>query len=188
MNVPGLNLSSTDEHQKKSNKMDQDHITKLAHALIAHSIDDGGHAAREVSDYLKSIQTQMMKAKYELEKITKVGSSAKTNKIVGDSVRKTLNEVSSAVTALQFFDRISQRMEHSANVLKMLHEEEHKINFEDSAEVRRALVRIYNGLTMDDERDLFRSVENGEDLKKALKSAKKRLNGMIASGGKLELF
>ena len=188
MNVPGLNLRSTEEHQKKSNEMDQDLISKLAHALIAHSIDDGGQAAREVSDYLKSIQTQMMKAKYELEKITRVGSSAKTNKIIGDSVRNTLNEVSSAVTALQFFDRISQRMEHSANVLKMLHEEEHRINFEDKAEVRRALVRIYNGLTMDDEREIFRSVENGEDLRKALKNAKKRLNDMLSNGGKVEMF
>ena len=188
MNVPGLDLRSSEEHQKKSNAMDQDLIAKIAHALITHSIDDGGQAAREVSDYLKSIQTQMMKAKYELEKITRVGSSVKTNQIVGDSVRNTLKEVSNAVTALQFFDRISQRMEHSANVLKMLHEEESKINFEDKAEVRRALVRIYNGLTMDDERELFRQVENGEDLKKALKSAKKSLTAMLASGGRVEMF
>lgn len=187
MNVPELNLRSR-ENQAKSTEMDREMIAKLAHALIAHSIGDGDQAAKEVSDYLKSIQTQMTKAKYELEKITRVGSSAKTNKLIGDSVRGTLDEISNAVTALQFFDRISQRMEHSANVLKMLHDSETKVNFEDEAEMRRALVRIYNGLTMDDEREIFRCVESGDDVKKTLKTAKGSLKSMLNSGGKLELF
>lgn len=186
MNVPGFRQLSGEEQQQT--KMDDEIIAKLAHALIAHSISDGDRASREVSDHLKKIQDQMNRAKYELEKISRVGSSVKTNKTVGDSVRKTLDEINEAVVSLQFFDRISQRMEHSINAIRILHDPNSKVQSGDEADIRRALVRIYNGLTMDDERDLFRSVESGEAIDKAVKSASKKLKEMLKGKGNIQLF
>lgn len=187
MNVPGLSGQLSREEQQR-NKMDEEIIARLAHALIAHCISDGDRASKEVSDHLKSIQTQMSKARYELEKITRVGSSVKTNKLVTDSVMESLKEINEAVVALQFFDRIAQRMEHSIDAIKVLHDPSTRVDVSNEAEIRRALVRIYNNLTMEDERDLFRKVESGEDINKALRSATKSLKEMLDNKNNIELF
>ncbi|MDH5547411.1 MAG: hypothetical protein OEZ43_17645 [Gammaproteobacteria bacterium] len=187
MNVPGFSLFSREDSNEPAS-LDERLMARLAHAFIAHTVADGDSASREVTDALLSMQKQMMKAKYELEKIVKVGSSVKTNKTIHDTVNKTLADISDAVVAMQFFDRISQRLEHTSNVIRLLYDIEYSVNFDDPAEVRRALVRIYNSLSMDDERELFRSVKDGDDLKKALRAAHKRLRTMLNSSGSIQLF
>lgn len=177
MDVPRLNVFSKEEAEEAS--LEEEIFSKIAHALIAHSRDDGDIASHDVSSSLAKVNKRLLKAKIELDKVTKIGAGARTNKEIGVAIDSSLEEIRNTMVSLQFFDRIAQRMEHAMAFLDILHSQQGNTRLANEAEVRRALVRLYNVLTMEDERDIFRSIERGESLKRALKNGHKKLKNML---------
>lgn len=184
MNLSGFGLAASQEDQQ----IDERVFAKLAHAFIQHTVQDGEKSSREVSEHLGVIQEQLLIAKYELEKVHKIGVSAKVNQAIAESLMNCLSEMVQATTTMQFFDRSAQRLEHASTMLAMIHDKDVQVDFTNVADGRRAMVRMYNGLSMEDERVLFQAIERGENMKKAVKSAQKTLKNTILNKDNIELF
>lgn len=184
MNLSGLGFASSQEEER----IDERLFARIAHALMLHNSQDGEKSSREVSEHLGMIQEQLKIAQYELEKVHKIGVSAKVNKAIAESLMNCMSEMIKATTAMQFYDRTQQRLEHAATALSMIHDKNVRVDFDNDADIRRALVRLYNTLSMEDERVLFRAVEHGENLKKAVKAAQKALKNTVDGDNNIEFF
>jgi len=168
--------------------MEKDDLARLAHALIELCIEDGDESVTLVSERLTTIQDNLMQAKYEMERLSRIGESSKSNHMIVSRVKSSIDNMNEAFVSLQFFDRISQRMDHANRFLKALHDQEDGIKFDQGSNASEALVALYNGLTMEDERVLYRAIEQGDSISGAINKAKTDGSKNVDDGGDIELF
>lgn len=168
--------------------MEKEDLSRLAQAMIQLCIEDGDESVTVVSERLTTIQDNLMQAKYEMERLSRIGESAKSNHMIVSRVRSSIENMNEAFVSLQFFDRISQRMDHANGFLKAIHDQKESIDFTQGDRTSEALNVLYNGLTMEDERILFRAIEDGENISDAIHKAKTNSCKNVDDDGGIELF
>jgi len=168
--------------------MEKEDLSRLAQAMIQLCIEDGDESVTVVSERLTTIQDNLMQAKYEMERLSRIGESAKSNHMIVSRVRSSIENMNEAFVSLQFFDRISQRMDHANGFLKAIHDQKESIDFTQGDRTSEALNALYNGLTMEDERILFRAIEDGENISDAIHKAKTNSCKNVDDDGGIELF
>ena len=169
--------------------MEKEDLSRLAQALIELCIQDGDESVTHVSERLTTIQDNLMQAKYEMERLSKVGdTSNNSNHMVVSRIRNSIENMNEAFVSLQFFDRISQRMDHANKFLKAVHDQQEAIEFGQGECTSDALMVLYNGLTMEDERILYRAIEEGESIPVAINKAKTDAEKSNDDDGDIELF
>ena len=143
----------------------------LSVALIRFCIQDGDAASEEISDRLSSIQALVDQAKEQL-------SAAENTNEINEKLDSIALEVMNAVISLQFFDRISQRMEHAIESVEVISDA--------ASEKAKTLDQRF---TMDDERILYDALLEGCSVDEALEKANQKLNDTIdCQGTDIELF
>lgn len=161
---------------------------KVARAFIELSVQDGDDSSGALSQHLAAMQGSLVRARYELEKVTKIGVSAKTNRNIGEAINECISQMAEAMVALQFFDRVAQRLNHASRFL----ESAHTVATDDMADAamqRRERLRFYNILSMEEERSMFRALEEGADVKSAVRQGLAALKQNIDNpGDHIELF
>ena len=146
-------------------------FSDLAIALIKFCNQDGDEASKEISERLSAMQAQVNEAKALLDDSD--NATAVSEKLDGMSM-----EIMNTVIALQFFDRISQRMEHAVESIEVISDA--------ASEKAKTLEQRF---TMDDERILYDALLEGCSVDEALERANLRLNDTIESHGTdIELF
>lgn len=146
-------------------------FSDLAIALIKFCVQDGDNASKEISDRLTTMQAQVNGA------ISLLGSDDHAIAI-GGKLNDLSSEIMNTVIALQFFDRISQRMEHAVESVEAISDA--------ASEKSKTLEQRF---TMDDERILYDALLEGCSVEEALDKANQRLNDTIESNGTdIELF
>ncbi len=149
-------------------------FSDLAVALIKFCVQDGDSASKEISERLSAMQSQVNEAKALLEK----SSDSENTAVVTEALNGMSSEIMNAVIALQFFDRISQRMEHAVESVEVINDA--------SSEKAETLLHRF---TMDDERILYDALLEGCSVEEALNRANQRLDDTIESNGSdIELF
>ena len=90
-----------------------------------------------------------------------------------------LAEVVDAFMQLQFFDRVSQRMDHAVQSIDVLLDPIQALS--KPMEMR---------FTMEDERDLYKALMDGSDVDGAVEAATNQLNNRLdkSDGDDIELF
>lgn len=142
----------------------------LSTALVRFCIQDGDEASQEISERLSTIQNFVNNAKAA---ITEGNNADVTQQL--DSIT---NEVMNTVIALQFFDRISQRMDHAVQAIEAIGDA--------ASEKSKTLDQRF---TMDDERILYDALQEGCTVDQALERASQKLDATIESqGSDIELF
>lgn len=143
------------------------HYEDLARALIMFCRQDGDFSSKDLSDRLSKIQSQL--------NITR--NQVKRNRVdaytIEQNIQGAMDELMEAVVSLQFFDRISQRMEHAISSIEAI--------FKPS--------QIRERFTMEDERILFDTLAEGLSVDAAVAAAMHRLEStMEKKGTDIELF
>jgi hypothetical protein len=159
-----------DMHSSKS-----DLIARLAHAFIVFSLKDGEQASHEVSSALASIQ---MLASQCAEQAADAPSGLQEN------LAQLLQKVSEAVINLQFYDRMSQRLDHAARCIKALE----SVGLQSNLDHEFDTDSLFKLLTMEDERVLFKSIEQGEPVEHAVELANQSLQSRVSGDDDIELF
>lgn len=146
-------------------------FSDLSIALIKFCMQDGEAASKEISDRLSLMQSFVDEAKHAVKK-------AKDTEEVNLQLDLLGAEIISTVIALQFFDRISQRMSHAVESVEAI---------EDSASLKAKT--IDQRFTMDDERILYEALLEGCTVDEALERASQKLTDTIdCKGSDIELF
>ena len=145
-------------------------LQQLSKALIKFSMQDGDRASQELSVRLSNIQTQLSTLEMKLD----AGMDAEEVKI---NIKLTLDELLQCFIGLQFFDRISQRMDHAIKSVDGLSEEEAVQN------------NIADWFTMEDERILYAAILQGDTVESAVQKASAKLINIVDNNDDdVELF
>ena len=138
----------------------------LAKALVLFCIQDGNIASEDISERLTGIQAKMQEIQ------TKLCENEETMPMSME-VASLLGNVSEALIALQFFDRVAQRMEHAIAVIEGV----------------QSTKDMCKRFTMEDERSLYEALVKGANVNQAVNIAKQTLVAAIQKKGEdIELF
>ncbi len=163
--------------------MDDSIASRLAQGFIRFCMEDGENASRDVTSRLANIQMELVAAQ------DKLATEGADKDAIIRSLADIQRELNEATIAMQFYDRLSQRMDHSIQCLKMLRETPSYTEAEAKVRQQAALTVLYNALTMEDERVLYRAIERGEAVEEAVRQAAVNLDQGSAHGSDdIELF
>ena len=115
------------------------------------------------------------------------------NKPVVDDMQSNCQEVSGnmqhSIMAFQFYDKLSQRLEHVNHALTMLAElvsdDKKKYDPEEWVSLQGKIRKRY---TMQEEQDMFDALLKGATIEEALDLCRDRVNHMTSSQEDIELF
>jgi len=143
------------------------HYEDLARALVMFCRQDGEFSSKDLSDRLSKIQAQLNITRNQVKRKQVDAYTIEQN------IQGAMDELMEAVVSLQFFDRISQRMEHAISSIEAVF---------SPSEIRKHF-------TMEDERILFDALANGETVDNAVAAAMSRLGSTVdKKGTDIELF
>ena len=147
-------------------------LQELTKALIKFSMQDGDRASQELSVRLSNIHDQFTALGVNLDSGAELDrEAAKLNIMQG------VTELTSCLIELQFFDRISQRMDHATQSLDAVSQGEPE---------QAAIAGVF---TMEDERILYGALIEGKSVDEAVKKANADLINVVNSKeDDIELF
>jgi len=138
----------------------------LARALVLFCIQDGNIASEDISSRLTKIKTMLHETQEKL-------GENEENMSLMMAVNGVQSEVTEALMTLQFFDRITQRMDHAIATIE---------GVQSTQDMRKRF-------TMEDERVLYDALSKGANLDQAVNIAKQTLISTIEKKGEdIELF
>jgi len=145
-------------------------LQNLVKALIKFSMQDGDRASQELSVRLSNMQTQLSTLEMKLD----AGMDVEELKV---NINIAMMEVLKCFTELQFFDRISQRMDHAISSVDEYAANESQQN------------KIADKFTMEDERILYAAILQGDSVDSAVQKANAQLINVVESNNDdVELF
>lgn len=147
-NIDGID--TTDPHK----------LRELTKALIKFSMQDGDRASQELSIRLSNIQAQLSTLELKLD-------SDLDKEDVKLNITLAASELLKCFVELQFFDRISQRMDHAMQ----------SIDAELMDDATQS--KIEQCFTMEDERVLYTALLEGETVDSAVQKANAKLINVV---------
>lgn len=152
-----------------------DIVARLAHAFIRFSLSDGENASHTVSSSLASLQIG----------ISKCQKIAEGNSELQEQLNQLTNTIGEGIIALQFYDRVSQRLDHAVRCIKTLESVGLQSNLDNSFDLHA----LFSQLTMEDERVLFKAIEEGQSIEHAMALATESLHKTVDDrDDNIELF
>ena len=157
--TPG-DIDSADPHKLR-------HLTQ---ALIKFCMQDGDRASQELSVRLSNLQSQISTIELKLDSDLGI-DEVKVN------LEIAMSEILQSFIELQFFDRISQRMDHAIQSVQAG-------EMDDAAQAG-----VANIFTMEDERILYDALLEGESVDSAVQKANAKLISVVKDvDDDIELF
>lgn len=172
-------LASKSEEREPA---DLNMLLKVSEGFIDFCLADGEESSEQVTKSLVSMQQAINAAQEELNAVARVGASAKINNNIQVNLARAFSELEQVIVAMQFYDRISQRLNHAAGLLRNAREIDSAAQTADAK-----LDKLHAGLAMEDERVLVSAIREGASIPYAVKSAHKAFHDQ-ASNQDIELF
>ena len=146
-------------------------LRDLTQALIKFCMHDGDRASQELSVRLSNIQSQISTLDLKLDSGLDI-DEVKVN------IEIVMSEIMQCFIELQFFDRISQRMDHAIQSVQAG-------VMDDTAQAD-----VGNCFTMEDERILYSALMEGDTVDGAVQKANAKLITVVkdSDDGDVELF
>ena len=151
---------------------DRELYGKLVQALIELCRHDGNEASSILSVALSGINTQLSAMQAKISKGESVDS-------LMENIQNALNEVMNGFMQLQFFDRVSQRLDHAKTAIDYMQSPDQLMK-----------TPIESDFTMEDERVLYDALRDGADVNQAVETATTQLEDTLdkSDGDNIELF
>lgn len=145
-------------------------LQELTQALIKFSMHDGDRASQELSVRLANIQRCFDEISAHLNTDDQADGEKKPEinvEAAQQSIQGGISEIMNCLIELQFFDRISQRMDHAVQSLEA-----------ESAD-EPVKKRVGNIFTMQDERILYAALLEGHSVDDAVQKANADLINVV---------
>ncbi|MDH5376882.1 MAG: hypothetical protein OEX00_00995 [Gammaproteobacteria bacterium] len=155
-----------------------DTVIRLGHAFLRFAQRDGEKSSEDLSIHMGVLQSNLSRI-LELQQ-----SSQGNGEEIPALVNEALNAYSQIIVSMQFFDRISQRMDHALKCFQILESTDVQSPLDSSFN----LYSIHQVLTMEDERDVFNHILAGAPVGKALDIATQAEQERQAGDDSIELF
>jgi len=153
----------------------------LAAARVSYALHDGNDSVDTLIGSFTNMTSQVMAIQQDIEALPE--SNVKSS-LMGNC-QQAMNTVQETTIAFQFYDRLSQRMQHISSSLDELSE---LINspeqMSQSAEWMKLEEKIRSHYTLDNDLEMFEAVLAGENIDDILSKA----TDTIDDGGDIELF
>jgi len=155
----------------ETNTMDPHRLHDLTKALIKFSMQDGDRASQELSVRLSNIQAQLSTLELKID-------SDLDKEDIKLNITLAASELLKCFIELQFFDRISQRMDHAMQSIDA--------GLMDEA-TQSSIAACF---TMEDERILYTALLEGESVESAVQKANAKLINVVNNDDEddIELF
>ena len=154
---------------------DKDVLARISHALIQFSLEDGDQASTDLAGAMMSMHQQLTQVEKAVDKLCGANQTNNALKAINESIKKTMQDMAEAMVALQFFDRISQRMSHAMAILQIVHGADLEMKTDDVNQRKELLRQLYKHLTMEDERILFNAIQTGKSIQESVDKASAKL-------------
>jgi len=172
MSMENKQEQNNEQENVSLNSTNSDLYLNLSKALIEHCREDGDEASKILSVKLSNINAQLNSLKIKIDE----GMDPES---LSGNVKIALSEVVEAFMQLQFFDRVSQRLEHASLAA----------DYSNSSSLSEN-APIETRFTMEDERVLYNALLDGADVKQAVSKASNKLDDTLdkSEGDDIELF
>lgn len=166
-----LNTTSSDDPPTQSWSHIQETVTLLYLSVcqIESSINESNHSVDKLTSSFTDLAAHSKEINDQVQSITKASEldNFKTKvKIETDEMQAKINQ---AITAFQFYDRISQRLDH---VARSLEETSNLLSMPNKINNQQSWQEIQNGVresySMEAERIMFEHIMRGSSVKEAL--------------------
>ena len=179
------NLEMIDNLPSRAALSTTDTMIRLAHVFLRFAQRDGDQSSENLSVHIGELRECLSKlmdieSKHD-ENVEKMGSVGSYQMALVGNAMNALNQI---VVSLQFFDRISQRMDHSLKCLQVLESTDLTSPLDGEFDVSA----IHNILTMEDERDVFFQVMEGVSVGDAIDKAFTDIEKQADNDDSIELF
>ena len=179
-NIPELGAFVATNNQTTITASDKNTLGRTAHAFIQFSLEDGESSATDAIMSLGDMQKHILTTqKVFNDKNLSIADGREQMQLL---VQNMSGSLAQAVSALQFYDRIAQRLAHSMACLQILHGTDLKLANDDEIGRKTLMQHFYRHLSMEDERAIFNAIQAGGSIKRAVEIAHKRLEEEKGNG------
>ena len=165
----------------------------LAVCQIETSVVESNHSVDQLTRSFTQLAEHSQEVNRRLQQISEPQQLAALQKMVSDDTEEVHNQVAGAVTAMQFYDRISQRLDHVARSLERMTEvmgTSDRIN--DPEAWKQIQGEVKSSYSMEAERIMFEHIMRGASVKEALEIYRHHFDseevGTQDNGDEVELF
>jgi len=152
----------------------------LAVAQIESSMKDGEKAVSELSESFTYITNQLQNLIQKSSTIENNQNTSAVNYAINDIKENTLDihdKVNHAIIAFQFYDRLTQRLEHAKRDLNWLGKViSDPVQLYDPVAWRKLQEDIASNYSMEEERLMFEQIMNGATVEEALEIYRHHFN------------
>lgn len=159
----------------KTSEQDWSHVKEtitmlyLAVCQIKSSLTDGDHSLNHLTDSFTALANHTREVDKQIQTIDQAAEIATVRQSLTDTASDMQLKIAEAVTAFQFYDRISQRLDHVANGLESMSSllaDPRKLN--NPKAWQRIQREVKSSYTMESERLMFEHILRGASVQEAL--------------------
>jgi len=151
-----------------------DKIAALVKAWIEFSVRDGEQTSSDATQTISKLQGALLNIQSAASRLQDQPNNETAQAALAKHVTEAQAMISTTVVALQFYDRVAQRLMHAKHFLNVG-------DINETAELTRVLA-------MADERVLFDAILSGMPENEAIAAAQQALNTTVDDNGDIDLF
>lgn len=165
----------------------------LAVCQLENAMSESSHSMNALGQSFQELASHSLNTNQALQQVTSLDDLSNLQAAANATNDEVQSNVSQAITAFQFYDRISQRLDHVARGLeKMSNIIADPTAFHDIDSWKKIQNEIKNSYSMDAERIMFEHILRGASVKEALEIYRHHFEESAqspdADGDEVELF
>lgn len=149
----------------------QETITMLYLSVcqIESSMNDSGRSVDQLTQSFTELAQHSREVDEHVQNLNDVSEIQAFKNEVSATAREMQEKINQAITAFQFYDRISQRLDHVSNSLEHMSDlMSSPMEINDPSAWQRIQEHVKNSYTMESERLMFEQIIRGATVKEAL--------------------
>jgi len=168
--IPSSNLTKADGQPPNWSHI-QETITMLYLSVcqIESSMKDSGNSVDQLTQSFTELALHSREVDEHVQNLSDVSEIQAFKSEVSNTAREMQEKINQAITAFQFYDRISQRLDHVSKSLESMTDlMSSPMDLNDPQSWQLIQDRVKNSYTMESERLMFEHILRGASVKEAL--------------------
>lgn len=165
----GSGPSSTSQNDNWCHVQSTITMLYLAVCQIESSMKESGKSVDQLTQSFTELAQHSREVDQHIQKLDDITEIQAFKEEVSNTVKEMQEKINEAITAFQFYDRISQRLDHVSNSLEGVSELMSNSQERNSPSAWESIKdKVKNNYTMESERLMFEHIIRGASVKEAL--------------------
>lgn len=166
---PSQDLSANGQPPNWSHIQETITMLYLSVCQIESSMKDSGNSVDQLTQSFTELALHSREVDEHVQNLSDVSEIQAFKSEVSNTAREMQEKINQAITAFQFYDRISQRLDHVSKSLESMTDlMSSPIELKDPQAWQLIQDRVKNSYTMESERLMFEHILRGASVKEAL--------------------